>query len=101
MMVDIVEVRPLEGYRLYLRFEDGVEGSVDISNLVQSGGVFEPLKERGFFEQVRVDPDWGTIGWPGEIDLDRDVLYSQVTGIPIAEQLRVNTGKPEAYPTSR
>jgi len=26
MMVDVVEVRPLEGYRLYLRFEDGAEG---------------------------------------------------------------------------
>ena len=88
MMVDIVEARPLEDYKLFLRFEDGVEGTVDIGYLVQAGGVFEPLKERSFFEQVRVDPDWGTIGWPGEIDLDRDVLYSKVTGIPIAELLR-------------
>ena len=31
MLKDIVEVRPLENYQLYLRFEDGAEGVVDLS----------------------------------------------------------------------
>ncbi|PYN20700.1 MAG: DUF2442 domain-containing protein, partial [Candidatus Rokuibacteriota bacterium] len=43
MMVDVVEVRPLEGYRLYLRFEDGAEGEVDVSGLVPFEGVFALL----------------------------------------------------------
>lgn len=31
MLKDIVDVRPLTGYRLYLRFEDGADGDVDVS----------------------------------------------------------------------
>src|SRR5258706_5951993 len=32
MMKDIVEVRPLGGHRLYLRFEDGVAGELDFAD---------------------------------------------------------------------
>lgn len=71
-MVDVVEVRPLEGYRLYLRFEDGVEGEVD--------GVFAPLQNPDRFAEVRVVADRGTVGWPNGADLDSDVLYARVTG---------------------
>ena len=34
MLKDIVEVRALEDYRLYLRYEDGVEGTVDLETIV-------------------------------------------------------------------
>jgi len=83
MLKDIVEVQPLDGYRLHLRFEDGVEGSVDLAELIEFTGVFAPLRERGYFLQVRVDPDLGTICWPNGADLDPDVLYAHITGEPI------------------
>ena len=66
-MVDVVEVRPLEGYRLYLRFEDGAEGEVDVSGIVTLEGVFGP----------RAFPDLGTVAWPNGADLDPDVLLRQ------------------------
>jgi hypothetical protein len=40
MLKDIVEVRPLSGYRLYLRFEDGVAGELDLSSRLRFEGVF-------------------------------------------------------------
>ena len=83
MLKDIVEVRPLEGYQLYLRFEDGAEGVVDVSQHLRLDGVFESVRERYFFERVRVDEESGAICWPNGADLDPDVLYSQVTGRPI------------------
>jgi hypothetical protein len=83
MLKDIVEVRPLGGYRLHLRFEDGAEGTVDVSQHVRFDGVFEPLREREYFERVRVDEESGTICWPNGADLDPDVLYSRVVGKPI------------------
>ncbi len=83
MLKDIVQVQLLDGYRLCLRFEDGVEGSVDVAELIRFTGIFAPLRDRDYFLQVRVNPDLGTICWPNGADLDPDVLYALVTGEPI------------------
>src|SRR5438094_8968079 len=80
MLKDIVEARPLAGYRLKLRFEGGVQGVVDVGQLVPFTGVFAALRDKRKFARVRVDPDLGTVVWPGGADLDPDVLYSIVTG---------------------
>jgi len=83
MLKDIVEARALDGYRLYLRFENGVQGEVDLGAIVRFDGVFAPLKDRANFEQVRVNPELGTVCWPGGADLDPDVLYARITGKPL------------------
>ena len=85
MLKDIVEVRPLDGHRLYLRFEDGAEGELDVANMIRFEGVFAPLANLAEFSKVRVNEDTGTICWPNGADLDPDVLYSFVTGEPIPE----------------
>lgn len=85
MLKDIVEVQPLDGYRLRLRFEDGVEGIVDLERQIDFKGVFAPLRERSFFLQVRVNTELGTITWPNGADLDPDVLYADVIGKPIGD----------------
>ncbi|HEY9651061.1 MAG TPA: DUF2442 domain-containing protein [Coleofasciculaceae cyanobacterium] len=79
MLNDIIDVRPLEGYKLYLRFDDGVEGIVDISKIVEFTGIFTPLQEREYFAKVQVNPDLGTIQWQNEADLDPVVLYATIT----------------------
>jgi hypothetical protein len=85
MLKDIVAVRPLENYQLHLRFEDGVEGTIDISQLIGFSGVFTPLKEPDYFAQVQVHPELGTIVWSNGADLDPDVLYAIVSGEPIPD----------------
>ena len=63
-MNDVVEVRPLGGYRVYLRFEDGTAGELDLTSVISSfDGVFAPLEDETEFAKVRVDPDAGTIVW--------------------------------------
>lgn len=83
MLKDVIVVEPLDNHRLYLLFEDGVEGVVSLTELVDFTGVFTPLRQPDYFAQVRVDPELGTICWPNGADIDPDVLYSQVTGEPI------------------
>jgi hypothetical protein len=85
MLIDVIEVRPLENHQLYLRFEDGASGKVNVAELIEFSGVFEPLQDKAFFDQVRVNPDLGTICWPNEADLDPDVLYAIVTGEPLPD----------------
>ena len=83
MLKDIVNVQPLDGYQLKLRFEDGAEGLIDVAQLVPLTGVFAALRDRSEFLAVRIDPELGTICWPSGADLDPDVLYSLVTGTAI------------------
>jgi len=80
MLQDVTKVEYLADYRLCLRFEDGAEGVVDVAELVSFTGVFEPLKDKAYFAQVRVGADIGTVCWPNGADLDPDVLYAAVTG---------------------
>jgi len=84
MLKDVIEVRPLADYRLFLRFEDGVEGAVDVASLVEFTGVFALLKQRREFARVRVHRELGTVVWPNGADLDPDVLYAKVTGRPVS-----------------
>jgi len=83
MLKDIVEARSTEGHRLHLRFEDGIEGEVDLSELLQFKGVFAPLRDPKEVRKVTVHPELGTVCWPNGADLDPDVLYSLLTGEPI------------------
>lgn len=76
----IVGVVPGVGYRLTLNFADGRSGEVDVAAMIAFTGVFEPLKDRGYFERVRVDSEAGSIAWPNGADLDPVVLYAAATG---------------------
>ncbi|MCK6440097.1 MAG: DUF2442 domain-containing protein [Planctomycetes bacterium] len=83
MLNDVVKVEVLDGYKLRLTFEDGVSGVVDVAQLIPFEGVFTPLKNRGAFANVSVNPELGTVEWACGVDLDPVVLYSAVAGTPL------------------
>ena len=86
MLRDVVEVRPLDSYRVYLRFDDGAQGEINLEPLLSPfDGVFEPLRRLDRFREVFVD-DGGTIAWPNGADLAPEVLYSKVSGRPLADR---------------
>ena len=74
----VVEVKALPGKRLFVRFVDGLTGFVDLSALIASpeAGVFARLRDRGLFEQVRVE--MGAVAWPGELDLAPDAMHAEI-----------------------
>ena len=79
----VVEVRPLDGYRVYLRFDDGVAGELDLEPLLSPfKGVFAPLRDLARFREVFVDCH--TASWPNGADLAPEVLYSKVSGRPLS-----------------
>ena len=75
--IEAVEAR--SGYRLWIRFADGVEGQVSVEHLVGKG-VFEAWEDSDLFSQATIDPVSGTVSWPGGIDLAPDALYEQISG---------------------
>lgn len=73
-MVDVVEARALDGFKLWLKFSDGCESATDLSEFIASGGpMVEPLKDPLFFARVFVAGDVPT-GSNG-LDLDAINLY--------------------------
>ena len=85
MLRDVASVETLPDHRLLVRFDDGVEGVVDVAHMVEFAGVFEPLRDPAFFARAKVNTELGTICWPNGADLDSDVLYAKVTGAPMPE----------------
>lgn len=77
-MKKAIQASPLDGFNLWLKYADGIEGAVDVSDLA-GRGVFEAWSDREVFEAVTVNES-GAIVWPGEIDLCPDTLYLRLTG---------------------
>ena len=76
-LVDVLRLRPLDGYRLWLHFTDGSEGVRDLSGVIAEGGVMvEPLKSKDYFDRVFVE--MGAPTWPNGFDLDPINLYMEL-----------------------
>lgn len=76
-MFDVIEARYIGNYNVWLRFEDGTEGEVDLSAELW-GPIFEPLKDETFFSRLYVNADTGTIEWPNKADFAPEFLYEKV-----------------------
>ena len=77
MIPQVDSVHYVGGFTVHLRFTDGVEGDVDLSDDLW-GEMFEPLKDPTIFGQVRVHPDFHTLCWPNGADLAPEFLYEKV-----------------------
>jgi hypothetical protein len=74
-VVRVTDVKVLDGYRLWLAFDDGAQRVVDLADEL-SGPMFEPLRELSLFHQVRLDPELGTIVWPNGADIAPEALHA-------------------------
>jgi hypothetical protein len=74
----VASVEALPGYRLRVRFLDGLEGVVDISGLVASpdAGVFAALAASEAFNRVFVA--LGAVCWPNGLDIAPDAIYAEI-----------------------
>lgn len=74
MILHITDAKYLQDYQLWLKFNDGAEGAVDLSKELW-GAVFEPLKDVKLFSQVKVDAELDTVVWPNGADLAPEFLH--------------------------
>ena len=75
----ITKVKALDNYQLELTFETNEVKIFDVNPYLELG-VFKALKDEPFFQKVRVS--FGSVAWPGGIDIDPEVLYED--GKPLA-----------------
>jgi hypothetical protein len=63
-----------DDYKLWIRFDDGLEGSVSLGHMLEISA-FKLWRDVREFEKVSVDPESATVTWEGGIRLDNEVLY--------------------------
>lgn len=66
----------IEGpYTLRVQFEDETEQVIDFAPVL-AGELYGPLRDLGFFNQVRVDSEVHTLVWPNGADFDPATLHN-------------------------
>ncbi|OGX30146.1 MAG: hypothetical protein A2705_00345 [Omnitrophica WOR_2 bacterium RIFCSPHIGHO2_01_FULL_52_10] len=81
MILHVVDVKYVRDYIIWVRFNDGIDGEVDLSAELE-GEVFGPLKDQKLFRTVKVDSLLGTVVWDNGADLAPEFLYDNLK-IPI------------------
>jgi Protein of unknown function (DUF2442) len=73
----LTQAQPLDGYAVRVRFADGTTADVDLSYLLDYGGVFGPLRDPVYFARLKADAEAGTIVWPNGADVAPETLYAR------------------------
>ena len=80
-----IAVEPRDGFRIWVRYEDGVEGEFDVSHLANIP-IFDVWSDRKFFEGVHIN-EFGAVSWgfpegdDMELDIAPETAYAQLLGI--------------------
>lgn len=77
MILHVTDVKYERDYVLWLKFNDGAEGFVDLADELY-GEVFAPLKEPRVFRTVRLDPELDTVAWENGADLAPEFLHERL-----------------------
>ena len=77
MIPRVVDFKLEGGYRIWLKFSDGVSGQIDIEPDLW-GEMFEPLRDQQLFESLKLDQELGTLVWPNGADLAPEYLYQKL-----------------------
>lgn len=88
-MIKILNINPLPNYKLHIKYNDGVEGDLDLSNLVGKG-VFEKFDDINYFKNVKIG-QFGEPCWNDELDIDPTSAYLDVTGKTYEQYLKEKT----------
>jgi hypothetical protein len=78
MLLHIVEAEYLGDYKIWLRFDDGAKGEVNLADDL-SGPVFQPLRRLTTFRQFRLHPELRTIVWPNGADFAPEFLRGKLS----------------------
>jgi hypothetical protein len=73
----IKNARYLHDYVIWVRFNDGIEGEVDLEQEL-TGEIFGPLKDKELFKSFKVDSVLETIVWENGADLAPEFLRDNV-----------------------
>ena len=99
MILHVTKARFLSGYKIWLSFNDGSSGEVDLAGKL-TGSMFEPLSDKRLFARFRVDKELGTVVWDNGADLAPEFLQQCLKPEP-ATGKKSRSSRPIAAGTAR
>ncbi|MDR1763947.1 MAG: DUF2442 domain-containing protein [Dysgonamonadaceae bacterium] len=79
MLAKLLEVKALNDYSIFVKYEDGTQGVVDLKHLAHKG-VFTEWDKNNLFNNVYI-ADYGAIAWNEDLDICPDSIYLQLKGM--------------------
>jgi hypothetical protein len=92
MIAKPVTVKALDNYSIFVAFNDGTQGIIDLKHLAHKG-VFRDWDRNNLFARVHID-DYGAIAWNDDIDICPDNVWLQLKGVTFEQWKQQN---PEQY----
>ena len=77
--VYLIEAQYKKDYKVFLKFNTGESGEVDLKKVVFKHKVAEPLRDKKNFSKFYFD-SWSTLAWECGFDIAPEFLYFLVTG---------------------
>ena len=75
MFIHVTNAKYIDNYKVWLSFNDGAQGEVDLSTELH-GEVFEPLKDIDFFKSFKLEGH--TLSWKNGADFAPEFLREQI-----------------------
>ena len=75
MFMHVTQAKYIEDYRVWLAFNDGAEGEIDLATELH-GEVFEPLKDKIFFKSFSLEGH--TLSWNNGADFAPEFLREHI-----------------------
>ncbi|MDK3159479.1 DUF2442 domain-containing protein [Kamptonema cortianum] len=71
----ILKIQYLGGHRLYLEFNNGDSGEIDLSSDL-NGPIFQPLRDSSLFGCAKIEG--GALAWPNGADIAPEYLAKRI-----------------------
>ena len=78
----VVKIEVRRPYSIWVRFDDGTAGEVDLSDSADAGGIFSAWSDTAVWRSAHIVPDSGAVAWGDdhEVDVCPHSLYLNLTG---------------------
>ena len=79
MFPRVVELEVHEPFWIWVSFDDGVAGSVDLSDSAELGGIFAQWSDQGFWRSAHIVAESGAVAWGDDTEVDGALSVSTST----------------------
>ena len=82
--ISILEAKYVKDYRIFLKFNTGETGEVDLRDIVYKYQIAKSLRDPEVFSRFHLD-SWPTLVWDCGFDVAPESLYFKATGKSLLE----------------